>query len=157
MKTFADTAGRTWTVAINVDAIKRVRGLVDVNLLEIVDGKLLERLVADPILLCDTVYAVCKPQADAAGVSDEDFGRSMGGDSIDLATTALLEELVGFFPSGRRAVLAKALTKLWAFESKALLAASARLDDPRLDERLERELSSLSGNWPESSASIPAP
>ena len=33
MKTFIDNAGRTWTVAVNVDAIKRVRDLADVNLL----------------------------------------------------------------------------------------------------------------------------
>ena len=35
------------------------------NLLEAVEGKLLERLVADPVLLCDMIYALCKPQADA--------------------------------------------------------------------------------------------
>ena len=32
MKTFSDNAGRTWTVALHVDAIKRVRSLVDVGL-----------------------------------------------------------------------------------------------------------------------------
>ena len=32
MRTFNDNAGRTWTVAINVGAIKRVKGLLDVNL-----------------------------------------------------------------------------------------------------------------------------
>ena len=30
MKTFNDNAGRTWTVAINVDCIKRVKALLDV-------------------------------------------------------------------------------------------------------------------------------
>ena len=32
MKTFVDNAGRTWTVQINVEAIKRVRELLSVNL-----------------------------------------------------------------------------------------------------------------------------
>ena len=45
MKTFSDNAGRTWTIQINVDAIKRVRDLVSINLLEVVDGKLLDRLI----------------------------------------------------------------------------------------------------------------
>ncbi|MBW7934986.1 MAG: hypothetical protein H3C62_15535, partial [Gemmatimonadaceae bacterium] len=89
MKTFTDNAGRTWTLAINVDVLKRVRGLVDMNLLDIIDGQLIERLYRDPVLLCDVVYAVCKPEADARSVSDEDFGRAMAGDAIEQATKAL--------------------------------------------------------------------
>ena len=49
------------------------------------------------------------------------------------ATTALLEELVDFFPSGKRQVLSKALAKLKTLENKAIEAASRRLDDPDLD------------------------
>ena len=76
MRTFTDNTGRAWTIAINVDAIKRVKALAKVNLLEAVEGKLIERLVSDPVLLCDVVYTLCKPQADQLDVSDEDFGRA---------------------------------------------------------------------------------
>jgi len=160
MKTFADNAGRNWTVQINVDAIKRVRDLVSVNLLEVVEGKLLDRLISDPVLLCDVIYAVCKPEADTKTVSDVDFGRAMAGDAIDAATTALLEDLVDFFPQGRRKVLAKALNKLKALETAALKAVDARLDSPELERRMEKELQRLgtwSGGAPESSASTPEP
>ncbi len=102
MKTFNDNAGRTWTVAINVDAIKRVKSLLGINLLEAVEGKLIEQLVSDPVMLCDVLYVLCKPEADAKQVSDEDFGRSMAGDAIDHGTTCLLEELVDFFRSRGR-------------------------------------------------------
>ena len=172
MKTFVDNAGRTWTVAINVDAIKRVRALADVNLLEVIEGKLLERLIGDPVLLCDVIYSVCKPEADAKTITDVDFGRAMAGDAIDGATTALLEELVDFFPQGRRRVLAKALAKLRKFETAALNAVELRLDSPELERRLAADLAALdaeasapaltppgnsSGNAPESSPSTPAP
>jgi len=171
MKTFKDNADRTWTVAINVDCIKRVKNLLEVNLLEAVEGKLVERLVGDPILLCDVLYAVCKPEADAQGVSDVEFGRAMAGDAIEHGTTALLEGLVDFFPQPKRQVLAKALTKLRQLEAKAVDLAHRRLDDPRLDQQLEAILAStasqtiagslptrlgdLSGNSPESLASNP--
>ena len=137
MKTFTDNAGRTWTVAVNVDCIKRVKTLLDVNLLDAVEGKLLERFVSDPVLLCDCLYAICKPEAESKNITDEDFGRAMAGDAIDGATTALLEELVDFFPSGKRQVLAKALAKLKTFQTKAVETASRRLDDPKLDQQLE--------------------
>ena len=60
MKTFKDNAGRTWTVAINVDAVKRVRAMLEIDLLEAVEGKLIQRLRDDPILLCDVLYVICK-------------------------------------------------------------------------------------------------
>ena len=158
MKTFNDNAGRTWTVAINVDAIKRVRSLAGVNLLEAVEGTLLEKLVSDPVLLCDAIYAVCKPEADRLNISDQDFGRSMAGDAIDLATTALLEELVDFFPKARRELLGKALAKLRKLESMALAAAGQRLDSPEMESRLQEVIAGgLSGNSPGSPESPPAP
>jgi hypothetical protein len=163
MKTFKDNAGRSWTVQVNVDAIKRVRDLAQVNLLDVVEGKLLERLISDPVLLCDVIYCLCKPEADTKSVSDVDFGRAMGGDAIDGATTALLEELVDFFPQGKRRVLAKALTKLRKLETAALTAVETRLDSPELDRQmalrlavLGEQLNNSSGSAPESSASTPA-
>ncbi len=160
MKTFQDNNGRTWTITVNVDAIKRVRSLLDVNLLDVVDGKLLERIVSDPVLLCDVIYCLVKPDADARQVTDEDFGRAMAGDAIDHATTALLEELVDFFPGPKRRVLAKALAKLKALEARALQVAETRLDDPELEAQIEAALNesiagSSSGSSPVSSASIP--
>ncbi|MCC6579869.1 MAG: hypothetical protein IT440_05460 [Phycisphaeraceae bacterium] len=176
MRLFTDNAGRQWTVVINVDTIKRVRGLVGVNLLEVIgprkkddaEGDLLSRLSSDPILLCDVLYAVCKPEADTRNVTDEDFGRAMAGDAIDQATTALLEELVGFFPQSKRRVLGKALTRLRDLESRVLDVAERRLDDLRIEAAMEEALremdaawlatpSGSSGNLPASSASIPVP
>ena len=140
MKTFSDNAGRTWTLAINVDAVRRVRSIVNVDLLEAVEGKLIEKLVGDPILLCDVIYVICKPEADQRSVSDEDFGRSMAGDAIDHATTSLLEELVDFFPKSRRALLTKALGKFRQLETKAIQLVDKQLDDPKLEENVLGQL-----------------
>lgn len=160
MKTFTDNAGRTWTTAINVDAIKRVRGLLDVDLLEVVEGKLIERLIRDPVLLCDVVYAVCKPEADAKGVSDEDFGRAMAGDAIEHATKALLEELVGFSPSPRdRANLQRVLATTWNVMEKARDLIERRIESGELEKVVERALASAGSSYgaaPESSGSTPA-
>ncbi len=160
MKTFNDNAGRTWTIAVNVDAIKRVRSLLEVDLLEIVEGTLIEKLIRDPVLLCDVVYAVCKPEADAKGVSDEDFGRAMAGDAIEHATKALLEDLVGFSPSPRdRANLQRVLATTWNVMDRARDLVEKRLESGELEKVVEQALAtagSSSGAAPESSASTPA-
>ncbi|MCL4196233.1 MAG: hypothetical protein KJZ69_01960, partial [Phycisphaerales bacterium] len=102
MKTFRDNAGNEWTVEINVAALKRIRSLTGTDLLEVISGgDLLERLMRDPVLLCDILYALVKPQADQKQISDEAFGAAMAGDAIDAATAALLDELVAFCPSPR--------------------------------------------------------
>ncbi len=156
MHTFQDTQGRTWSVTINVDAIRRVRSLLDINLLDAIEGKLLERLVTDPVLLCDILFALVQPEAEAKQVTDEDFGRALGGDVLDFATTALLEELVDFFPSGKRTVFRKALEKLKKLEGIALETATKRLESDELERKMTAALASMSGdssgNSPASSA-----
>lgn len=153
MKTFKDNADRTWTIAINVGAIKRVRSLLDLDLMEAVEGKLIERLIGDPILLCDVIYCLCKTDADSRGVSDEDFGRAMAGDAIELATTALLEELVDFFPQGKRQLLRKALAKLKTLQSTMLSVVNERLDSPEFEAQVAAELRKLGSSFGDSPAS----
>ena len=172
MKQFTDNQARSWTVTINVAALKRVRTLLDVDLLEVFGGQLLEKLVSDPVMLCDVIYALCKPDADARSVSDEDFGRSMGGDSIETGTMALLEELADFFPTRRRTLLQKALQAMKRMDEIALDMAQKRLESGEMEKHLSEALSkalskagdealkasgSLSGSSLESSDATPAP
>jgi hypothetical protein len=141
MRTFTDSEGREWSVAVNVSTIKRVRGLIDVDLLDVLGGKLVERFISDPVVLCDTLYAVCKPQADERGVSDEDFGRAMSGDAIEHATKALLGELVSFCPSPRdRKHLGLVLEKTEAAMEKARDVVSARIESGELDRAIDQAI-----------------
>ena len=140
MKQFVDNAGRTWGITINVDAIRRVRDVLGLDLLSAVEGKLIERLAGDPILLCDVLYVLCKPEAEQREVTDTDFGRAMAGDAIEAATTSLLEELVSFFPSSRRQLLSKALAKYRDLEAKAIELVDRQLEAPDLETRLLGEL-----------------
>ena len=111
MQTFTDNAARTWTVCVNVDAIKRVRALLDINLLDILDDgcKMLAQLHDDPILLVDVLYCVCKPEADAKKITDAEYGSGMSGDALLHANQALLEGLSDFFPSARQRAAMKGL------------------------------------------------
>lgn len=153
MKTFKDNAGRTWTIAVNIAATKRVKSLANVNLMDAINGDLIEKLATDPVLLCDVIYAVCKTDADAQNITDEQFGQAMAGDAIEHATAALLEELVDFFPEAKRRVLRKAVGKFKTVETKAIETADKYLDSPALDKRIEEILSDISdssGSLPES-------
>ena len=161
MQQFKDNAGRAWTVEINVAALKRVRGLTGVDLMQVIEGTLIEKLIRDPVLLCDVVYALCKPEADTAKVSDEEFGKAMAGDAIEAATTAVLEELVGFCPSPRdRANLGRVLQATRKVMDRARDMVEKKLDSGELDKLADRLLESAgasSGSAPASSGSTPGP
>ncbi|GMV98592.1 MAG: hypothetical protein AMXMBFR83_29410 [Phycisphaerae bacterium] len=158
MKTFNDTTGRTWTLALTIDAAKRVKSLLDVNLLELEAGDppLLTRLGTDVILLCDVIFALVKPQADAAGVSDQEFGAALGGDVVLAAQTAFYEELVDFFRKLGRRDLAKAVDAQRRMIDLAVARIETRLDKLDLEAAIETTLGEPSTSSPPSSASTPA-
>lgn len=155
MKTFTDTANRVWTVAINVAAVKRCRALVEVDLYGLVDRGFepLAALLGDPVKLVDTLYVLCKAEADARGVTDVQFGEALAGDALEAASTAFLAELVDFFPDPRvREGLRKILDagrKVTATAIERMMATMATLD-------IEAEAAKLigrSGTVPASSGS----
>ena len=159
MKSFTDNLGRTWTLVVNVAAIKRVRALCGIDLNAIVEidknnnptAELLERLSTDPVLLVDVLYAVCKPECEQKSVSDEDFGAAMAGDAIEQATSALLDEVVDFFPTAKRAALQKILAATRRIEALAKKKLENILADSAFEEKLVSELersTGLSSNAP---------
>jgi hypothetical protein len=159
LKTFRDNAGRTWTVAVTVASIKRVRAMAGVDLYGLVDDgfKGLAELLADPIRLVDVLYVLCQAEAEKAGVTDEQFGEAMAGDSIDLATTAFLESFTEFFPAPKvRAGIARLIEASGPVRDRMLDEMNRRLDaiDPASE---ASRLIASSGDWPESPESIPIP
>jgi hypothetical protein len=101
--------------------------------------------VDDPCLLCDILFCLVKPEADAKGITDEDFGRALAGDALGAATDALLGEIADFFPKGRREILQRILAKLTALQDKATNLALLKLDDPELDRQMEAALEAAMG------------
>ena len=158
MRTFKDNEGRTWSVALNVHQMKRVRAHLGIDLVNVIaldpDGKvkvdLVDRIAGDPCLLVDILWVCVEEEAKAAGVTDEQFGRSLAGDSIEEATRAFLDELVDFFPGAKRLFLKKAveLSRKYAGESTAALEKA--LEDSELERRVEESMRS-SASSPESS------
>ena len=153
MKTFTDNKGRIWTLEVTVATVKRVRALCRVDLNSIVEldknnkpsAELLERLSSDPVLLVDVLYAVCKPQADKLGITDADFGEAMAGDAIEYATSALLEEVINFFPESKRMVMQRILSASRKFSEAARKKLEAELNG-EFESRVVSTLEQLTGS-----------
>ena len=166
MKTFTDVAGRIWSIDITVDAIRRVQGLCNINLADLTasgsgDQPLLTRLETDIVLLCDVIFSLVQPQAERQGVTDVDFGRSLGGEGIAQAHDAFWEELRDFFQKLRRHDQARAIDKQIDLVKATVAAVDQRINDidPRklVDEALTSMPLGSASSSRASSVSIPVP
>jgi hypothetical protein len=163
MSSFKDNKNRVWEVEITVWHVRRVRSLAGVDLLALTEdgAKGLGELLGDVPKLVDVVFVLVKDQADAQGVTDEDFGRSLGGDSLEGLTTAFLEGLASFFQNpAQRKLLRDLIAAAEAVGNAALARAQkglAGLDLDRLAAELARGGGGSSGTAPESAGSTPAP
>ena len=164
MRQFTDTKDRAWDVELNVRQMKRVRDILGIDLVNVIqagkDGAVatdtLDRVANDPILLVDILWVLCEGQAKAAGVTDDDFGSSLAGDSISDATRAFLDELVDFFPGARRLFLKKAVDLARKYETENLGLLEKALASPEFEERLKTSLIPPAASR-ESAESTPAP
>lgn len=138
--TFQDTAGRVWSVTIGTDTIKRVRSALDLDMLDAYFEGTLRAKLFDVCLLVDTLYVVCKEQADAKGLTDVDFGRSLSGDVLEVAAKALEEALFFICPPSRREIGRTGWQKMEAVQAKACQMAVVRMNDPEIDRMIDREL-----------------
>ncbi len=168
---WTDGEGRSWSTAINVNTIKRVRELAGINLLEVFDGQLLNRLSGDPELLVNALYAMCKPQANERSVTEQAFAELLVGDVIEQAATALVQGLIDFFPKDRREVLRRLWTATGKAQTEAINLVTVKLEASNIDatiaavmkqasDQIDLELQKLrdgSGNLPASSESTQVP
>jgi hypothetical protein len=102
--------------------------------------KTIDKLIADPCALVDTLWVLCRKQALEKNVTDEQFGAALVGDTIDDATSALIEAIVDFTPGQRRLLLRKAVDKSTEVMRKAESLALAKIDDPDLMKQVEQAI-----------------
>lgn len=105
MSTFTDNQNRSWTLAVDIPAARRIRQELGVDILDWEGENGVPRLASDPILLCDVLWLLVADQAAGRNVSDEDFGRSLQGQPLDDACEAFMSALINFFPPRQREIL----------------------------------------------------
>jgi hypothetical protein len=136
MQTFTDNKGRKWEVTISVGTVKKAKAHLDVDMM---NPKAIITRIADPIFLCDLLFVVCKEQADKEGITDEDFGYSMGGHALWDAQNAFTEEYIDFFQNPEVRENLRALTeKLKTATTKMQQTLSKRIE--KLDGEIERTM-----------------
>jgi hypothetical protein len=172
VKEFKDDQGRPWLLALTVNSALRVKDLVTVEVedeeaqpdggiqktrrtvpLDLVDLTQIHRTL--PIIrqqfstLGQVLYAILVKQVEDRKMTKEEFLDGLRGESLDAAASALESEIIDFFPSRPRQMVALTAAKLDELTSQVLGAAVKQMET--LD--VAALSGTQSGRPPESSAS----
>lgn len=142
MGVFHDKNGKVWEFHLGTGAVRRCVDLAGFSPLDIAkkDSNLLPHLAEDILLAANMLYACCKPQADADGVSDSDFGELLNGDSLDEGLEALVSEVVGFSQKSKRPLMKKVFDKQKELTDKAVAMAMEEIENPETMKRIEDKM-----------------
>ena len=154
MKAFTDTAGRTWTISLNLGTAMTVKDKLGIDLLqpEVGEPPLLTRLGTDELLLGEVICCLLAGQFEANKVTAEDVRASFDGATLLAAQKAFYEELVDFFRQRGRADRARAVETQARMIEAAVKAVETRIGAIDVDQAIR---GAMSGSLPEASASIP--
>jgi NAD/NADP transhydrogenase alpha subunit len=131
MHIFKDADGREWTVTVNVGTVKKLRALGCDIMAE--DGGGINSLASDPVALAEAIWMVCEEQGQKRSITDSMFYSSLGGDSIEAATDAMINAIIDFFPSARKRLLQKAMDKSRTLKSEMIRRAEKKIDEMGLE------------------------
>ena len=134
-----DSNGREWSTAINVATVKRVKRITDVLLTDVIDSDLVDRLYGDVILLCNVLYAVSEPIARDRKITDEAFGELLAGDCLDEACESLMQDIIDFFPKGRRPIVERIWTATRKIEAERINLLEEKVSEKQLDRIIKME------------------
>lgn len=141
MPQFKDMNGKSWTVNISAWTIRKIKEAIDIDLTECVDKDMLEGLLNNVINFVNVLFLIVEDQAKEASITDEMFGKSLGGDNLGEAKLAFCEGMVNFFPDPlKRAAVKAALKKNREIQEAISKEVLERIETGYLEEIVEKDL-----------------
>jgi len=162
---FKDKNGLSWDVNIVIGSVRRVRSYAQIDL---TDPVVITTLGDDIFDFGKVMYAICSPQIESRGLTDEQFAEVFDGDTVEAAATCVIEGLIAFTRPAMRPALQKAVDKRKELMGLTTAAQVEMFEGTLMEDSLKREiektkkdLQELSGtpstSTPESSESTPTP
>ena len=90
----------------------------------------MQRLFTDEVLLVRAMWLICEEQADKDKVSAKSFGKSMFGDPLEDAYSALQEAVEVFLPPLKRGFWKKAVKEMMEEHMDTLKITIEEIDKP---------------------------
>lgn len=152
MKLFTDIKEREWRIDLTIGSARLIdeRMKERFNGLSLLDANIVLGRLSDVFFAADLLWLVCKDQAEGEGITEEEFGRSIGGLVLFAGRNALLEEYIDFFPDPAVQSNLRTVVKRTQ-EMRDLAEEEIAKETTRQIERLKEKISGIiaSGSLPD--------
>lgn len=146
MAKFKDSTGQEWDLSLSTGMLGKLRTEAQFVLSRANAARELTEMVEDPMKFGAVLWVLCERQAIDRKIEPEAFAYLLDGDTIELATNALIEAAIDFFQrAGTRAAVKAKLPALMARADEEAKAAA--------EKAIEEALRTPVGSLPASSAS----
>lgn len=135
MQTFRDAEGRQWQLRLDLSVAKRLR---DAGY-DLLDEERLGQIAQDIYEIVNTLYLICRRQADELGMGDESFGQMLTT-CYEPAKDAFLEELRLFYMGLGLKAQARIVEAVVEGMKKIEGVIDRQLTTTRLSEMIDRKL-----------------
>lgn len=153
---FKDRTGREFNCVVTVAEAERLKKELQVDIGDIGDGKLFERLTNDWGAMVSVAWIVCQESIIGHKIeSPEEFGRAFDGDALGAAFDAFWEAVTDFYPTRRRSVLREMIEKTRQAETATVEMVAGRIAKMDVTKIAEEALISFdsAGSKPQSEGS----
>lgn len=140
MQSFKDRLGREWTIEIDFSTaimLKKSHLQFDVQVALDPESDEFRNIASDLFYRGQLIWLLCEQQAEAAGITPEDFPKGFDGDVLDRAFDSLVLEIIDFFPERKRAALRRVLENIRALEGRLVDQANKAIAAFNLDAEVE--------------------
>lgn len=135
-------SGKTVDLSISAGSIELVKNQLKVSLVDLGSTGVIEKMMDDPLLLCNIIYLLCKRSCEEQKISAEDFAYGMEGEQIEAATKAFIEELINFLPPSKKTLLRQSLKMQETLNQKMVESSMAKMESlmGKMETMVDREL-----------------
>lgn len=141
---FTDLRERVWRLELNYALAKRLRDVTGLDFVNYHDGKALLAIHESDEKLVQVLWLLCQERAVELGVDEEDFGRGLGGEALEVAITALEEALVSFSRPAKRQAIEAIREKAHELVAAQQNLAATKIRSPKFQRALEKKIHSVS-------------
>jgi hypothetical protein len=134
---FRDRCDRVWRLEFTVGDAARIRKAHGLDFLNAHNGAAITAVSRDDNLLAMVVWELCREQADALGVSFDDWGAGIDGATLGQAADALGVAIVNFSPPARRPVMQAMMDQATAAATQLTERAAAKIREANLQPLME--------------------
>lgn len=153
-----DTNGREWLFRFTARTVRELAAETKLDTKALTGPRsLLQRIGEDETTLYLCLWITIRPEAQAAGVTEDEWFASLDDDALQRASQEWLEAYVNFSHPARREVLLKTL----AVTNRKITAAQAKvqtiLASGELDAMIEQEIDRLLNSAPSTTSAANTP